>query len=206
MRLQLNRPHVECHAYLLPAPESVRDVTLLPADSYVIDAHDPSLIEHVLVRLPEVQPRVLVIGASFDNTLAFSLLFSGVRGLVRYDRMASELVRALQAVDAGAYWISRLQMAQFVDHLLERFPHPEQLSPLVRLSTRERQVTDGILCRLTNKEIASRLGLSERTVKFHVSNLLRKFGAPGRYDLTLSLLRQATGGVTAWPLPQERHP
>ena len=46
----------------------------------------------------------------------------------------------------------------------------------VKISRREQEVLDGVLQSLGNKEIASRLNVSERTIKFHVSSLLAKFG------------------------------
>ncbi|MGH9467181.1 MAG: LuxR C-terminal-related transcriptional regulator [Terriglobales bacterium] len=49
-------------------------------------------------------------------------------------------------------------------HLLARFPNLEQITPAAHLSARERRVLDAILSRDSNKEIAHRLGLSERTV------------------------------------------
>ncbi|MGH8863090.1 MAG: helix-turn-helix domain-containing protein [Burkholderiales bacterium] len=51
------------------------------------------------------------------------------------------------------------------------------------LSTRERQVLEGILEQLGNKQIGGRLHLAERTVKFHVSNLLAKFAVTTRHEL-----------------------
>ena len=53
----------------------------------------------------------------------------------------------------------------------------------VKLTRREEEVLDGILQSLSNKEIASDLNLSERTVKFHVSSLLAKFKVSGRMEL-----------------------
>lgn len=55
--------------------------------------------------------------------------------------------------------------------------------PKVHLSHREQQVLIGVLQHYTNKEIASKLFLTERTVKFHISNLLQKFKAPDRSTL-----------------------
>jgi DNA-binding CsgD family transcriptional regulator len=54
----------------------------------------------------------------------------------------------------------------------------------VKVSRREQEVLDGILQSLANKEIAARLNVSERTVKFHVSSLLAKFGVTDRVALS----------------------
>jgi DNA-binding NarL/FixJ family response regulator len=51
-------------------------------------------------------------------------------------------------------------------------------------------VLEGLLENLANKEIASRLNISERTVKFHVSNLLAKFNVRRRADLILLCYQQ----------------
>jgi len=53
----------------------------------------------------------------------------------------------------------------------------------VNLTRREKEVLDDILRSLANKEIASELNLSERTVKFHVSSLLSKFKVHSRMEL-----------------------
>jgi DNA-binding CsgD family transcriptional regulator len=54
----------------------------------------------------------------------------------------------------------------------------------VKVSRREREVLDCVCQYLTNKEIATRINVSERTVKFHVSSLLAKFGVTNRMGLT----------------------
>jgi DNA-binding CsgD family transcriptional regulator len=55
------------------------------------------------------------------------------------------------------------------------------------LTPRQYQVLSGIVQDLSNKEIAVKLGLSERTVKFHVSAMLEKFGARGRMGLMIKV-------------------
>lgn len=57
--------------------------------------------------------------------------------------------------------------------------------PQTSLSLRQDQVLAGITQNLSNKEIAVKLNISERTVKFHVSALLQKFDVRGRVDLML---------------------
>ncbi len=54
----------------------------------------------------------------------------------------------------------------------------------VKVSRREREVLNGIFQNLTNKEIAAKLSVAERTVKFHVSSLLAKFGVTDRVALS----------------------
>lgn len=68
-------------------------------------------------------------------------------------------------------------------------PTPESRVPL---STRESQVLDHVLRGKANKEIGSAMNISERTVKYHVSSLLQKFGVSGRLDLGILLGRRAS--------------
>lgn len=62
----------------------------------------------------------------------------------------------------------------------------------VRLTRREEEVLDGVMHSRSNKEIAGTLNLSERTVKFHVSSLLAKYGVRGRMELVREASKNAT--------------
>jgi DNA-binding CsgD family transcriptional regulator len=61
----------------------------------------------------------------------------------------------------------------------------------IKLTRREEEVLGGVMRSLANKEIAAALNLSERTVKFHVSSLLAKFGVRGRMELVREASRKA---------------
>ena len=65
----------------------------------------------------------------------------------------------------------------------------------VKLTRREEEVLDGISRSLANKEIASELNLSERTVKFHVSSLLAKFKVRSRMELMRESSRQSMNSM-----------
>jgi DNA-binding CsgD family transcriptional regulator len=70
----------------------------------------------------------------------------------------------------------------------------------VKISRREQEVLDGVLQCLANKEIARRLNVSERTVKFHVSSLLAKFGVSDRVALSREVsLGRVPAGQTPVP-------
>lgn len=70
----------------------------------------------------------------------------------------------------------------------------------VRLTRREEEVLAGVCDSLSNKEIASNLNLSERTVKFHVSSLLAKFQVRGRMELVREASRHRMG-LLPGPMP-----
>jgi DNA-binding CsgD family transcriptional regulator len=57
------------------------------------------------------------------------------------------------------------------------------------LSPRQKEILHSVLCNRANKEIASKLNITVRTVKFHISSLLSKFGVDNRTDLA----RRAAG-------------
>jgi DNA-binding CsgD family transcriptional regulator/signal transduction histidine kinase len=66
---------------------------------------------------------------------------------------------------------------------LDAPPEPDQLLDVVALSPREREVLRLVASGARNRDIATKLGISPNTVKFHVSNLLRKAGAGSRAEL-----------------------
>ena len=86
----------------------------------------------------------------------------------------------------GGFWVPRSVLSGFVDSVLAG-SHSRRLKvdTAADLSRREQEVLNSLLENLANKEIGSKLNISERTVKFHVSNLLNKFGVRRRADLIL---------------------
>jgi DNA-binding CsgD family transcriptional regulator len=74
----------------------------------------------------------------------------------------------------------------------------------IKLTRREEEVLGGVMRSLANKEIASNLNLSERTIKFHVSSLLAKFGVRGRMELAREASRKAFPSTPA-PLAVDAH-
>ena len=82
--------------------------------------------------------------------------------------------------------VPRSLLSEFVDTIITNSRGRRmKVESAAELSRREQEVLDSLLENLANKEIASKLNISERTVKFHVSNLLSKFGVRRRADLIL---------------------
>jgi len=67
------------------------------------------------------------------------------------------------------------------------------LATPVSLSPRQREILHAVVCNRANKEIAAKLNITVRTVKFHISSLFSKFGVDNRAELA----RRATGFLRA---------
>ena len=158
---------------------------------WVVDACLPPQSTEALVgELREAHPgcRIIAVAEALTEDLVYTLLRAGVRGFLTYEEAHERIALAVAAVAQGRIWIPRAHLAGFVELLLGQEPAARAAGRLV-LSQREKEVLPLLLQNLSNKEIASRLIISERTVMFHVSNLLSEFGAEMRSDLMLRALR-----------------
>jgi two-component system, NarL family, nitrate/nitrite response regulator NarL len=127
-------------------------------------------------------PAVVVLAA--DEELAAQALAAGARGALPRDAGASRLVAALRAAARGLVTLDE----SFASALLR--PQPTIPEPLVEpLTPREIEVLQLLAEGLSNKEIGSRLGISESTAKFHVNAILGKLGAQGRTDAVVRAAR-----------------
>lgn len=163
----------------------MRKEQILPhANVYVVDANAQadSVIRSILQRRPLA--RILVLAASISEAFAFPLLEIGVKGLLSYASTPEQLTRAVEMLAADGVWVSRALLSRFLEWSSTR-KATLRLQPSMRLTNRQRQVLESVLANLSNKEIAERLKISERTAKFHVSALLDKFGGQRRADLIL---------------------
>jgi DNA-binding NarL/FixJ family response regulator len=172
----------------LLAPD-LRNLEVPRASVYVVDAHAArqatgALLGNILDRYSNA--RLLVVGDKLKEADSYALLRQGVKGILTYAEAREQLPRALPQVAAGGIWVPRPVLSRFVDSILSstqgRRLRAESSSDLSR---REQEVLTSLLENLANKEVADRLNISERTVKFHVSNLLAKFGVRRRADLIL---------------------
>ncbi len=163
------------------------DAACIPrAAVYVIDSEGHQFGAEVLVaKIIQRYPsgRLLVVGREFSYATAFPLLRYGVKGLLLHSQLADQLERALQSLAAGGYWVPRALLSKFVEGVLKKTSRSGIMSSRAGLTRREKEVVQGLLDNLSNKEIGNKLNISERTVKFHVSNLLQKFNVRRRADL-----------------------
>jgi|SRR5579864_431281 len=100
------------------------------------------------------------------------ILLLGASGIV-YASMSfeQELPRAIEAVLEGRLWVNQQVLTEYLRKTGSLF---RQSSSVDRLTVREEQIFWLMTRGISNKKIGSSLGISERTVKFHISNILRK--------------------------------
>jgi DNA-binding NarL/FixJ family response regulator len=149
---------------------------------YIVDGESllPSLkinIQHLRRTAPNC--RILLIG----RTTPFEKIsdFRGIDGFIAYDRVGKEIKAAIKALQKGHMWWSR----DLLEHLAHRAMQLDsgRQHDAFHLTLREASVANLVRQRFSNKEIASELRISERTVKFHVTNIFRKFGINDRQAL-----------------------
>jgi DNA-binding NarL/FixJ family response regulator len=180
----------------------VEGIVLPRTQVYVTDAHAPHQATQILIaRIRERHPAAcqLVVAERFTELNAFPLLRLGVKGLLGYAEARKRLAQAVEVVWGGGFWVPRRLLSRFVDWILRAAPDLRSLKGPASLSPRERQVLHSLLENLSNKEIGEELHISERTVKFHVSRLLEKFGVRRRTDLILLWFQNRAAEFEAVP-------
>jgi DNA-binding NarL/FixJ family response regulator len=116
------------------------------------------------------------------------LLFNwGIDGFVTlHKKWKTELPKAALAILQGRLWVPSEVLLAFVIQM--KTVLDKQLLAGQSLTARESQVLTLLFRRLTNKDIAHQLNISERTAKYHVSNVLSKLGLENRRNFLVSPL------------------
>jgi len=129
-------------------------------------------------RLPGL--RVILLSAYDDYAYVIGALESGVAGYLLKTASAQEVCNAVRTAAGGA-----LVLDEAISRRLTRRWRAGATAPTATLTARESEVLRLIARGLSNKQIASQLGLGLRTVESHVSNLLAKLGLSTRTEAAL---------------------
>ena len=163
-----------------PEDEAVQD---LPADVVVWDLGTDLLdAREQIARIGHVDLPILALG---PVSLSGEALAAGVAGYLQRETVGARLRAALEAVALGV-------------QVTERAAAPETGArgpELEDLTAREMEVLQLLAEGLPNKEIARRLGISDHTVKFHVTTVLGKLGARTRTEAVTRAIRQGVIAV-----------
>ena len=143
--------------------------------------------------------RTIVLTGLIDNQQILEALQLGARGVVLKDAAVENLSACIRAVTQGQYWLDGRPVQNLVqvlrDLAVQTAPPPRKT---FGLTARELEVVTLITEGCTNKDIAKQFGISEETVKRHLTNIFNKLGVGNRLELALyalnhNLLPQAEG-------------
>lgn len=159
--------------------EALAQATVLRPDVVLMDLEMPGLdgveaTRRICERLPGT--RVVVFTAFDGDERVMSAVEAGAQGYLLKGATRAEIFHAVRAAYQGG---TPLQPA-VATTLLRRLVKRQRKGEAAVLSPREREVLHLLADGLTNKEIARRLAVSERTVKFHVGSIFAKLGVPNR--------------------------
>lgn len=119
----------------------------------------------------------LILTSFDDDEALFSAIMAGAAGYVLKEIRGNDLVSAIRTVAAGGSLLSPSVTQRVLARLREG---PKEDPVLVELSTREREILGLVAEGLTNRQIGSRIHLSEKTVKNYVSSILEKLSLTSR--------------------------
>lgn len=137
----------------------------------------------IKARYPELE--VVALTSFIEEEKVHAALAAGAAGYLLKDAEADEIAAAVRAAHRGEVHLDPAVAAR----LMRSLRAPQQ-QPAEALTGREREVLALVGRGVANKEIARELGISERTARTHVSNILGKLGLASRTQAALYAARE----------------
>lgn len=165
--------------------ETLRLAAELQPDVVVLDCQLPDLDGPAVaaaLREQETPVRVLALSAYDDLKYIRGLLAAGATGYLLKNEAVEVVVAAVQAAAMGRAFFSATVAAQLAQ-LARAEPTAEPPT------AREREVLAELALGRTNAEIARQLGISERTVRFHMENLFGRLGVENRVEAVMKAMQ-----------------
>lgn len=131
--------------------------------------------------------KIMMLTSFSDHDHVIPAIEAGASGYQLKDVEPDELVRAIKQLLSGENQLHPKATTHLLTHLNNK--NKEEKSPLDELTNRERDVLREIANGKSNKEIASSLFITEKTVKTHVSNVLAKLNLSDRTQAALFAVR-----------------
>jgi DNA-binding NarL/FixJ family response regulator len=155
-------------------PASEVDVAVL--DVRMPDGNGVELCRDLRSLLPDL--RCLILTSYSDDEALLNAIMAGASGFVLKQVLGNDLITAVRKVGAGESLLDSKTTAALMKRI--RTGKPDGGGPLAGLTEQERAVFDLVGEGMTNRQIAERLYLAEKTVKNYVSHLLAKLGMQRR--------------------------
>jgi two-component system response regulator DevR len=166
--------------------EALARIPAVRPDVAVVDVRLPDgsgidLIRSVRETLPTLP--CLVLTSYSDDDALLDAISAGAQGYVLKQIRGTELVSAITTVASGGSLLDSASTARILHRLREGPAAPS--APLAHLTSQEEAVLELLAEGMTNKQIAGRMFLAEKTVRNHVTGILAKLGVENRVQAAL---------------------
>jgi len=158
----------------------------------------PGLVALRDLRELKVATRIVLLTAAIDAPDIVTALQLGAQAVITKQSATDVLIECIHAVMRGQYWVGRSAVADLAAALKEvsvAYATPTRVH--FGLTPREREIVAVIVDGCSNTEIATRFGISEKTVKHHLTNIFDKLGVSNRLELALFALHHNLVEATA---------
>jgi len=131
--------------------------------------------------------RTILLTAAIERTQIVEALQLGARGVVLKESATELLLKSIQAVMQGEFWVGRESVSDLVQTLRDLMPPAgaEARKSKFGLTPRELEIISAIVAGYSNRDIAQKFSISEQTVKHHLTNTFDKLGVSTRLELAL---------------------
>lgn len=188
-------PEMEVAGEATTGDEAVGLAERLQPDVILMDLQMPGRngIE-ATVRILQTSPHIgiLVLTMFEDDDSVFAAMCAGARGYLVKGAHKAEILRAIRGVSSGEAIFSPVIARRLMQYFSAARSGAQPAVVLPELTDREREVLELIARYQTNIEIAHRLGVSEKTVRNHVSNIFSKLQVVDRGQ---AILRAREAGL-----------
>ena len=140
-----------------------------------------------LIEAKQKVNNLVLLTYKYDRTEMQTALMLGARAYCHALGTQSLLSSVARVIEAGGMWLPNELLTQTTSNIAANMQTKRVLPSLQGLTNREKDVLNGILEGLSNKEIAREHSITERTVKEYVGTLLHKFEAKDRISLLLRI-------------------
>lgn len=169
--------------------DCIQKLETVSPDVLLLDINMPNMNGlEVLKKLKEKRIKVKVLVLTVHNEVEYLLkaVDIGVNGYMLKDSESSELKKAILTVVGGEDYIQPSLIPVLNAKMIDRDKDSEKIENLTK---RELEVLKLLAFGMYNKEVAERLGISERTVKNHVSNIFKKISVTDRTQAAVFAIR-----------------
>lgn len=130
---------------------------------------------------------IVFVGASHDRDAVDEAVFHGARGVVYKEQPTATILKAIQKVHEGELWLPRKTMGRVVTSFVQAEPAfaDPVTERIVALTRKEGAIVAAFASEAgaSNKRIAHTLGISEQTLRNHLTSIFGKLGIRNRFDL-----------------------